>query len=308
MEHRTLGHRAWQPAGVWVGSLAAFAVLVLASAFPSIAARAVLGQQADPAWLVLARLASLALIAGVASLLPARQELRVLSLVLLLTAAGFALVDLAGSASLYRRWEAGMPPAVGFAVANAAKIVPTLFVASTLALTRVSPADIFLRIGRLNAGTPLRLAGRPLTWLGLVGVFVPVGVVAVAVNVTLTRGPSAADVLQTLLTFAPVILIGAAVNTFCEEFLFRNSVLPFLRPLVGTSASIWLTALRFGSGHFTGNPSGPVGVLMATVFGALLARSMLDTRGSGLAWLMHWIFDVVIFSLIALTPGVGHQA
>jgi hypothetical protein len=43
-------------------------------------------------------------------------------------------------------------------------------------------------------------------------------------------------------------------------------------------------------------------VVGATIFGFVLARSMIETRGSGWAWIIHFAEDIVIFALIALTP------
>jgi hypothetical protein len=43
-------------------------------------------------------------------------------------------------------------------------------------------------------------------------------------------------------------------------------------------------------------------VVGATIFGFVLAWSMIETRGSGWAWIIHFAEDIVIFALIALTP------
>jgi membrane protease YdiL (CAAX protease family) len=109
-----------------------------------------------------------------------------------------------------------------------------------------------------------------------------------------------------LVGLAPVILVGAAVNAFCEEFLFRNSLIAQVAPVTGKLGALWLTGLRFGIGHWYGNPSGPLGVAGATLLGFLLGKSMLDTRGSGWAWIIHLIGDVMIFALVATAaPAVG---
>jgi membrane protease YdiL (CAAX protease family) len=124
----------------------------------------------------------------------------------------------------------------------------------------------------------------------------------VVVNVVAARHPDFGAAAR-LLPLAPLILTGAAINTFSEEFLFRQVLLARLIPVLGITQAIWLTALRFGVGHWFGNPSGVTGVMLATVFGWFAARSMLDTRGSGWIWSVHLINDLVIFSLIALTAA-----
>jgi len=42
-------------------------------------------------------------------------------------------------------------------------------------------------------------------------------------------------------------------------------------------------------------------VLLATILGVFAGKCMLDCRGSGWVWLLHWIDDLVIFTVIALT-------
>ena len=124
----------------------------------------------------------------------------------------------------------------------------------------------------------------------------------VIANVVGVRHPDFAAAVR-LVPLVPLIIAGAVINTFSEEFLFRQVLLARLIPIVGVTQAIWLTALRFGIGHWFGNPSGLDGVLLAAVFGWFAAKSMLDTRGSGWIWLVHLINDVVIFSLIALTTA-----
>jgi membrane protease YdiL (CAAX protease family) len=236
-------------------------------------------------------------------LAPSLRRLRLFSAVLLVQAAGFAAVELVAGLPAYRAWALAVPAALSFGVANSAKLVPVVLVAALLAAAGRTRGELYLRIGdlRAQAEIPLPVTTRRTTWpqLGII-VIVLVGIYLVF-HVTVTRHPSSAAV-ATLLEYSPVIVVAAAVNTFCEEFLFRNSLIAFLVPAIGRPQALWLTSLRFGIGHFYGNPSGLIGVVGATLFGFVLGRSMVETGGSGWAWIIHFAEDVVIFALIALTP------
>lgn len=225
---------------------------------------------------------------------------------LLVQAAGFAAVDLLAGLPAYHAWALTVPAALSFGVANSAKVVPVALAAALLAAARRTRAELYLRIGdlRAQAEIPLPVTTRKTTWprLGII-VIVLVGIY-LAFHVALTRHPSSAAI-ATLIQYSPVVVVAAAVNTFCEEFLFRNSLLAPLDPAIGRTQALWLTSLRFGVGHFYGNPSGLVGVVGATFFGFVLGRSMIETGGSGWAWMIHFAEDIVIFALIALTaPAV----
>ncbi len=64
-------------------------------------------------------------------------------------------------------------------------------------------------------------------------------------------------------------------------------------------AICWWSAAIFGGVHFFGTPGGVLGVFMAGFMGWLLAKSVLETRGFGWAWFIHFLQDVVImFALL----------
>src|SRR5690606_17035906 len=99
----------------------------------------------------------------------------------------------------------------------------------------------------------------------------------------------------------PAVLLFAAINAFGEEFVYRAAPLSQLWPLVGERQAIWLTAVWFGLGHYTGGiPSGAVGVLMAGGFALILGKAMVETRGLLLPTLMHMLTDVAIYIFLAL--------
>jgi uncharacterized protein len=64
-----------------------------------------------------------------------------------------------------------------------------------------------------------------------------------------------------------------------------------------------LTSLLFRLEHWFGHPGGPSGVLLSGFAGYLWATSMVETRGSAWAWLIHGFQDVVIFSCLVMATG-----
>ncbi len=100
----------------------------------------------------------------------------------------------------------------------------------------------------------------------------------------------------------------AAANAAVEEGLFRVALLEATDGVVKPERAALLSGVMFGSVHYWGVPGGAPGVVMAGFLGFVLARSMLETRGVLGAWFLHFLQDVVIFTLIfavALAGGVG---
>jgi membrane protease YdiL (CAAX protease family) len=285
------------PAGAaWIAGLLA------ATSLPAIFWREALHQHPSAMPFLVGAAASGLLLLGSYSA-PSLRGLRLFAGVLLVQGAGFAAIGLAGGLPAYRAWALQVPAALSFGVANSAKLVPVALAAALLAASGRTRGNLYLRLGdlRARAEIPLPVTTRTTTWPPL-GIIVIVLVAAyLVVHLAVTRHPSSAAV-ATLLEYSPVVVVAAAVNTFCEEFLFRNSLIAPLLPALGRPQALWLTSLRFGIGHFYGNPSGLLGVVGATIFGLVLGRSMIETGGSGWAWMIHFAEDIVIFALIALTP------
>jgi membrane protease YdiL (CAAX protease family) len=288
--------RAAEVAAAWTAGLLA------ATGLPAIFWQEALHQGGSAVPLLVGPLASGLLLVG-SYVAPSLRRLRLFAAVLLVQSTGFAATGLVGGLPAYRAWALAVPAALSFGVANSAKLVPVALAAGLLAASGRTRGELYVRIGDLRAPAevPLPLTTHRTTWprLGII-VIVVVGAYLV-VHLAVTRHPSSAAIAA-LLENWPVVVVAAAVNTFCEEFLFRNSLIPPLLPALGRPQAVWLTSLRFGIGHFYGNPSGPLGVAGATIFGFVLARSMIETAGSGWAWIIHFAEDLVIFALIALTP------
>lgn len=167
------------------------------------------------------------------------------------------------------------------------------------------PRDAYLVPGNFAApAQPIPWLGirRPMRWtvfgplmLALFGIALPL-----FLYVTL-RPDFAAGAL--VLHYMPWILATAALNAANEEFQFRCVMLAHLRDVVSPGEATLLTAVLFGIGHYYGQPSGPIGVVMASFAGWIWARSMIETRGFGWAFLMHMVQDIVIFSFLAISTA-----
>jgi membrane protease YdiL (CAAX protease family) len=106
-----------------------------------------------------------------------------------------------------------------------------------------------------------------------------------------------------ILRFLPWILLVAALNAANEEFQFRNILLAHLRNSVAPAEAVLLTAVLFGLGHYYGQPSGPIGIVMAGFAGWIWARSMIETRGFAWAFFIHMVQDIVILSFLAVAAA-----
>lgn len=280
----------------WVGGL------VILSSLPDIAFRSVTGSRSSPIWIP-----TLALLLLVLAVVGARRWSSVERLngylwALVALALGYVVESVVEQSSVWVSWNRSLAPGISFVLVNSAKLIPVTTLAVSLIGSGLSRADLFLAVGDLRA-LFIRLGRRfSLSWGWLLPIALLLSVGPVVANVVAARHPDFGTWAR-LLPLAPLIVTGAAINTFSEEFLFRQVLLARLIPVLGVTQAIWLTALRFGVGHWFGNPSGLTGAMLATVFGWFAARSMLDTRGSGWIWLVHLVNDVVIFSLIALTTA-----
>lgn len=92
-------------------------------------------------------------------------------------------------------------------------------------------------------------------------------------------------------------------NAFVEEIITRWVIAEGMTGAPARYAPA-VSALIFGSVHYFGIPGGPVGMLMAGFLGWLLTRSIQDTGGIGWAIAIHFVLDVLIFT-VELDPVSG---
>ncbi|PZR71324.1 MAG: hypothetical protein DLM73_16120 [Chthoniobacterales bacterium] len=192
-----------------------------------------------------------------------------------------------------------------------------LFIARTLTLSGVAlmgltligsgitRRDLFLCRGNLAAPAgPIPWLGlrKPIPWTLFGPLLLLVFSVALPLFLYFSIKPNFAASGR-ILHFLPWILLLAAFNAANEEFQFRSVLLAHLRHFLSPAEAVFLTAFLFGLGHFYGQPSGPIGVVMAGIAGWIWARSMIETRGFVWAFFIHMVQDIVIFSFLAVSTA-----
>ena len=181
-----------------------------------------------------------------------------------------------------------------------------VLVSLTLIGSGITRRDLFLCKGNPAApAQPIPFLGlrKPVPWSWLGPAFIVVFAGVLAPYLYLTVHPNFRVSERIVRTF-PWSLAVAALNAASEEFQFRSVLLAHLRGVFRPAENILLTAVFFGLGHYYGQPSGPLGVLMAGVAGWIWARSMIDTRGGVWAFLIHMTQDIVIFTFLAVGAGM----
>ena len=104
--------------------------------------------------------------------------------------------------------------------------------------------------------------------------------------------------MHKVLTVLPFSILFSLSNSFIEESITRLGVIVVLKGKVKDRIIPLISALLFGGVHYFGNPGGIPGVLAAGFLGWFLAKSILETKGIFWAWLIHFVQDVIIFSVL----------
>ena len=163
--------------------------------------------------------------------------------------------------------------------------------------------DLFLRVGQLDAPAqpePILWFRKPIPWTRFGPQLLVIFGLGLTAFLFVSLRPNLGE-LSRLRELLPWALATAALNAANEEFQFRCVPLAHLRNVLPVREALWLTAIFFGSAHYFGQPSGPIGITMATIAGWIWAKSMVETRGVGWALGIHMIQDVVIFYFLAMS-------
>jgi membrane protease YdiL (CAAX protease family) len=185
------------------------------------------------------------------------------------------------------------------------RLSPALIILSFLLLTGRKRKDFYLTKGDTRAAIEKsRILGikKPEPWIKISLIFSAVFASVTTLFLIAVNG-------FPLETFAsnwfliPFGLLIATMNAFNEEFTLRAAPLGEIEPVIGKANSILVTATYFGLGHYFGVPSGVVGVLLSGFLGWFLGKSMMETKGFFVAWLVHFITDIPIF-LFFIAGGI----
>lgn len=108
------------------------------------------------------------------------------------------------------------------------------------------------------------------------------------------NGISLRDIFKVL----PFSIVFALSNSFVEEGITRLGVVVVLKDIIKDKTIPLISAGIFGVAHYWGNPGGLLGLLVAGFLGWLLSKSIIETKGIFWAWLIHFLQDVIIFSVL----------
>lgn len=132
-------------------------------------------------------------------------------------------------------------------------------------------------------------------WKGLgseFGIYLSIGIL---IYLLFTNGIPAINDLMQVVRYIPLIIIFAAINSVYEELVYRASLLSVLESVIGERHALSITTLYFGIGHFYGAPAGIIGIIMSSLLGYILGKSMIETRGFFWAFLLHFFIDFYIY-------------
>jgi hypothetical protein len=109
--------------------------------------------------------------------------------------------------------------------------------------------------------------------------------------------------------FGNLLLAGicfSAINALSEELIFRGLLWEVAAAEWNARVALAATSVMFGLGHLHGYPPGPLGALLAGIFGLSLGLLRWWTGGLGLAIAVHMCADATIFGLLTWSGGFGH--
>jgi len=249
----------------------------------------------------------LLLLAGLA-VLPFSRLRHLARFIFALTALNFGwdfLVPALGRTTFFQTLSQNADWGARLFIARIPTLSGILLLGFTLIGSRITRRDLFLRRGNLSApAQPIPFVGlrKPISWTVFGPALIVVFGVALPLFLYFMVYPDFSEHGR-ILRYLPWIFLVAALNAASEEFQFRSVLLAHLRNVVSPAEGVLLTAVLFGLGHYYGQPSGPLGVVMAGIAGWFWARSMIETRGFFWAFFIHLVQDVVILSFLAVATA-----
>jgi membrane protease YdiL (CAAX protease family) len=101
-------------------------------------------------------------------------------------------------------------------------------------------------------------------------------------------------------SYIPLILVLSLTNSLSEELIFRFGVIGGLSKHYPKPTLLIISAVLFGLPHYFGNPGGVVGIFMSGALGYILCKATIETKGMGIAWSIHFVQDVIIFTALMM--------
>ena len=101
-------------------------------------------------------------------------------------------------------------------------------------------------------------------------------------------------------SFIPLVLLFSFTNSLTEELIFRFGIIGGLFNHYPKLTILIISAVLFGLPHYFGNPSGVIGILMSGVLGYILCKATIETKGLSIAWTIHFVQDIIIFTALMM--------
>lgn len=185
------------------------------------------------------------------------------------------------------------------------KIIGIIPVIGILIVLFRSPAAVYITKGDLS------IKADEIKWLSIKKDMISWGKLAIISSVLISLGTVMLTIITVtgasinlnignLIKYFPFVVILAILNSFCEGIVFRSAILGSLKNILPKNQLIFIAAMIFGIAHYYGAPSGIIGVVMSSLLGWYLCRSMYETKGFISSWIIHFMQDVVIFATILL--------
>lgn len=100
--------------------------------------------------------------------------------------------------------------------------------------------------------------------------------------------------------FIPLVLLFSLTNSLTEELIFRFGIVGGLFNHYPKLTILIISAILFGLPHYFGFPNGFIGVLMSGLLGYILCKATIETKGLSIAWTIHFVQDIIIFTTLMM--------
>lgn len=188
-----------------------------------------------------------------------------------------------------------------FYVSRLLRLSGAVLISLTFLCASVRRRELFLYRGNWHApvqNVPFSLGRISWAWLALtLSLVFSIAIWLYFAATTALDFSRVATLPPLLLSCLPI----AALNAANEEFQFRSALLARLHHVVSPQDAALVCGAIFGIDHYFGYPGGWGGVLLAGMAGWVWACSMLETRGFTWAFATHFVQDMFIFALLALS-------
>lgn len=111
--------------------------------------------------------------------------------------------------------------------------------------------------------------------------------------------------------FGNLLLAGicfSVINAALEELVFRGVLWHVIAEEWNGGVALAVTSLLFGWGHLHGYPPGPIGAVLAGLYGLTLGILRWWAGGLGLAVACHFCADATIFGIMLRSGAFGQPA